>query len=278
MQPEHPAIEPSITIGSNYGEYNSKWKLQGQSNEWFVNPFIDFQMGFTDRIGLEILSSFIFNTKKGVSSTYMQDSIVLLGFQIASDVKGSWIPDIRLDLQQTFPTGKYQKLDPKKLGTDSTGQGAFQTGPLLIIHKLFYPGNHFLSLKVSTGYLFPTNVRVQGLNAYGGGTGINGTVRLGRTSTTFFAAEYSIAQQWGCGFDFLVTYQGKSSFSGAKSLGKDCQTLKVGLPSSTQMSLAPYIEYSFKSTMGILWGSWFTLSGRNTTAFLSGFFAFLYVF
>lgn len=278
MLPGHPVIEPSITIGSNYGEYDSHWRLNREANEWFINPFLDFQLGFTDRVGLEILASFISNFKKGASATRMQDTILLLGFQIANDIKGSWVPDIRIDLQETLPTGSYQKLDPKKFGTDSTGQGAFQTGPLLIIHKLFYPGNHFLSLKVSLSYLFPSNVKVKGYNTYGGGTQTNGTIHPGQTLTTFFSAEYSISQRWGWGFDALLTHQKKSTFSGRSGSNKYNQTVSVGLPSSTQLSLAPFIEYNFSSRMGVLGGSWFTVAGRNSSAFLSGYFAFLYVF
>jgi|JI10StandDraft_1071094.scaffolds.fasta_scaffold10997_10 hypothetical protein len=278
MLPGHPAIEPSITIGNNYGKYDSHWRLNRETNEWFINPFLDFQLGFTDRMGLEILTSCISNFKKGASATRMQDTILLLGFQIANDVKGRWIPDIRIDLQETLPTGSYQKLNPENCGTDSTGQGAFQTGPLLIIHKLFYPGNHFLALKVSLSYLFPSNVKVKGYNTYGGGAQTNGIVHPGQTLTTFFSAEYSISQRWGWGFDSLLTYQKKSTFSGRSGRNTDNQPVSVDLPSSVQISLAPFLEYNFSSRMGVLGGSWFTIAGKNSLAFLSGYFAFLYIF
>jgi len=208
----------------------------------------------------------------------MQDTILLLGFQIANDVKGSWIPDVRIDLQQTLPTGKYQNLDPKKLGTDSTGQGTFQTGPLFIVHKLLHPGNHFLSLKMSIGYLFPSTVKVKGVNAYGGDPQTKGKVRPGQTFATFLSGEYSINQEWGWGVDALFSHQGKSTFSGRSGYNLNKQQTSVGLPSSSQFSLAPFIEYNFSSKMGALGGSWFTITGKNASAFLSGYFAFLYIF
>ncbi len=273
MVPGHPAIEPSIVVGSNYGRYKDNWKYTSQDSEWFVNPFLDYQLGITDRIGLEMLVSFISNFKKNTASTRMQDSSILLGFQIANDAKGTWIPDIRLDLQATLPTGNYQKLSPSKLGTDLTGQGAYQTGPLLIVHKMFYPGDHFLALKISVGYLFPTNVKVKGLNAYGGNPSTRGTVHPGQTLTTFFSGEYSISQRWGWGFDTLFTYQKKSTFTGSTD-----KNAPVGLPPSAQLSLAPYLEYNFTQRMGVLGGVWCTLAGRNTTAFASGYFAFIYTF
>lgn len=278
MQPGHPAIEPSITIINTYGEYDSNWKLKSKSNEWSINPFLDFQMGFTNRIGLEILASFISNFKKDQTATRMQDTILLLGFQIANDKKNSWIPDIRIDLQEVIPTGSYQKLNPKKLGIDSTGQGAFQTGPLFIVQKMFYPGNHFLLLKGSIGYLFPSTVHVKGFNAYGGGFKTSGKVHPGQILTSFFTAEYSLSQQWGIGFDASYTYEKKAAFIGSPGFDQNGTPAMVGLPSSSQFSLAPFIEYNFSPMMGILWGSWFTVAGRNSTAFASGYFAYLYVF
>ena len=278
MLPGHPAIEPSIAVLYTYGEYNSNWKLENQPKTWSINSFLDFQFGFTDRIGMEIIASFISNFKQGESSTRIQDTVVLLGFQVASDTKGTWIPDIRIDLQETFPSGSYQKLSPNKLGIDSTGEGSFQTGPVIIVQKMFYPGNHFLALKASAGYVFPSSVYVKGFNTYGGGFDTKGRVRPGQTLTAFFTGEYSISQRWGWGFDAMFTHQKNATFSGFPGRTESEKLAHVGLPSSTQISLAPFIEHSFSPNMGIFGGSWFTLAGRNSAAFTSAYFAFLYVF
>jgi len=64
MLPGHLAIEPSVTIGSTYGKYDANWKLKGEPNEWFINQLVDFQMGFTKRLGLEVIASSISNSKK----------------------------------------------------------------------------------------------------------------------------------------------------------------------------------------------------------------------
>lgn len=278
MKPGHPAIEPSITLQCTYGEYDSNWSIKGKTKTWAINPFVDFQFGFTDRIGMEILASFISNFKRSESSTNIQDTNIFLGFQVANDLKGSWIPDIRIDLQVTFPTGKYKNLNPKKMGIDSTGFGSFQLGPVFIVQKLFYPGNNYLALKITLGYLFPSPVRVKGFNAYGGGRNTKGTIKPGQTLTGFFTCEYSISQRWGWGCDTMFTHQGKSLFRGFSGTMKTGSSAKVGRPSSAQISLAPFVEHSFSSNMGILCGSWVTIAGRNSPAFASAFIAFLYVF
>ncbi len=47
-------------------------------------------------------------------------------------------------------------------------------------------------------------------------------------------------------------------------------------PTSAQFSIAPAIEYNWNANIGIIFGSWFTLAGKNSTQFTSGVFAFNY--
>lgn len=272
MEPGHPAIEPFISVGKIYGEYNNDWNFKNSNGEWFVNPFFTVEWGITDRIGMEVIVSSISNFKKNISVTRLQDSTFLLGFQVANDIKGSWIPDVRINFQQVFPTGSYRKLSPDNLGMDATGEGAFQTGPMLIIHKVFYLKGGPLAIKFALEGLFPADIKVKGLSAYGGNQQTCGRVRAGPSIEAFFSAEYSMNKHWAGGFDALYTYQWKATFEGESG------GVFVGLPPSAQFSLAPFLEYTFSDQLGALGGFWFTLSGKNSTAFISSAFALVYIF
>lgn len=203
-----------MTLFNTYGRYNSNWKLKKQDSTWGINPLIDFQFGITNNLGIETLVSFISNFKNGKSASHFQDTTVLFGYQVSNDIKGSWVPDFRLILQETFPTGNYQKLDRSKEGIDSTGFGSFQTGPVLVFRKLFYLPHSFFSLRWSIGYLFPSTVKVKGFNTYGGGYGTEGKVKPGQTLTAFLSGEYSINQRWVLAFDTEFLAQRKSHFTG----------------------------------------------------------------
>ncbi|NGX40136.1 MAG: hypothetical protein KR126chlam1_01477 [Chlamydiae bacterium] len=279
MKPGHPAIEPSISIFNTYGEYDSSWKLKSKKSIWAINPLVDFQFAFTENTGLETIASFITSFKDGKSSTYLQDTIVHLGYQIADDQKDSWVPDLRLLFQTIFPTGKYRKLSPSKKGIDSTGQGAYFFGPNLSLQKLFYLPCNFFVLHCSFGYFFPTKAKLKGFNTYGGGYKTKGKLRPGQSMAAFFSGEYSFNQRWVFAYDTAFFHQRKSShFRGNPGLTKERTPAKVGLPSSTQISFAPQIEYNFSSNSGLIMGTWFTLAGRNSKAFASAFLAYLYVF
>ncbi len=278
MQPGHPAIEPSLTVFNTYGSYNTHWKCKKQDRTWTINPLIDFQFGITNNLGIETLVSSISNFKNGQSSTHLQDTTVFFGYQVSNDIKDSWVPDFRIDLQEIFPTGKYQKLNPAKQRIDSTGFGSFQTGLVLIFCKLFYLPDNFFSLRGSLGYLFPSIANVKGFNAYGGGYGTKGKARLGQTLTAFLSGEYSINQRWVLAFDSEFLFQRKSHFTGKRGLTATGDIASTTLPSSVQISFAPEVEYNFNALSGLLAGVWFTVTGKNSPAFASAFLAYVYVF
>ena len=110
--PDHPAIEPSITLFNFYGEYDSNWELKKKTDIWAINPIVDFQFGINDFLGIETIIGAITNFRGSRISTNFQDTIMYFGCQLLNDKKGTWIPDLRFIIQETYPTGNYQDLDP----------------------------------------------------------------------------------------------------------------------------------------------------------------------
>ncbi|MCB1109767.1 MAG: hypothetical protein KDK64_02210 [Chlamydiia bacterium] len=276
--PGHPILAPFVSFTVTYGEYDDNWNFKGTPNTWAINPYLEYLFGINDHIGVDIYASFISNFKKGQSSTHLQDTTLLLGFQIARDTPNTWIPDIRLLLEELVPTGNYQKLDPKKLGTDATGQGSFQTGFNLIVQKLFPINNNYLLLKWTLAYLFPAPVHVKGLNAYGGGKGTSGKVFPGQTLFFYFSGEYSLTQRWVVGFDSLFEYQQKTPFSGNPGHMLDGTPLPIGRGPLVQLTLSPQVEYNLSSTSGFLFALWATVLGRNSSAFATAVAAYYICF
>lgn len=279
MDPDHPVIEPSFQLISTYGNYDSHWEFEGDSNMWTIKPLVDFQMGFTKKIGLEVIAAATANFKKGASSIRFTDTIFRFGVQVLNDKRGSWIPDFRIDLQETVPTGSYQKLNIKKNGTDLSGQGSFQTGVLFNFQKTFYaPNDHRFSIRSSLGYLFPAPVHVKGLNAYGGGRETRGKIYPGQIFQIYLSGEYSLSDCWAIVTEWLYFQNARNRFSGKQGIQKNGELSIINTSSSNQLSATIEIERTFTARLGMLIGVWGTLTGRNAPAFLSNFISFLYVF
>lgn len=277
MEIGHPAIEPSVTFFYTYGNYDSNWKLQSNQSIVAINPLLDYQFAITERTGFEICTSFITSFSNGNTATRLSDTLLFFGYQALDDVKDSWIPDLRLFLEIVCPSGKHDKIDPTAPGIDFSGQGAYFFGPNISYQKLFYLPDSFFMLHLAIGYFFPTKPPVTNLSVYGGEMGTNGFIRPGQNLIAFISGEYSFSQRWAFVFDTEFNYQRKSSkFSG--NPGPNLSKSDIGLPESVQISFAPALSYNFSDNTGLLAGSWFTLAGKNSTAFASGFFSFSHIF
>jgi hypothetical protein len=102
MEPGHPAIEPSVTVYSTYGLYNDNWGIEDVDSILTINPFLEYLFAFTERTGIELQIQSFTNISGGKSSTSFRDTNGLFGYQLANDVKGTWIPDARFFLNVTF--------------------------------------------------------------------------------------------------------------------------------------------------------------------------------
>lgn len=279
MVPGHPVIEPSFQVVSTYGVYDENKRFNATSNMWTLKPLIDFQMGFTSRTGLEIVAAITSSYRKGGSATRPIDTFLRFGYQVSNDTKGTWIPDFRVILQETLPTGSYQKLNPKNYGTDLTGMGSFQTGIYLVYQKLFHITNgQRLSIRSSLAYLYPAPVHVKGYNAYGGGHKARAKVYPGNLFQAYFSVEYSLSKYWAIINEWILYQNAKNRFKGKPGFLPDGQLSEISTRSSHQLSTAIELEHTFSARFGMLLGSWFTVTGRNSRAFLSNFIVFLYVF
>ncbi len=251
-------IEPYLYFSTNTGVYNSHWKAISANQNFFsldVQLFTYF--GLTSIIDINIIPQFFYNNVSNQNSTGFGDLTVALDIQLLDPDSTQYFPGIKFTLRETFPTGKYQRLDPRKLGTDLTGGGTFGTDFNLVFYKVYFLGrSHFLSTTYSASYQINSPVTVHGLNAYGiapkkGTTAYPGTLFQGIVSF-----ELTLTQNWVLALDNVYTRVSATKLN---------QGLKT--PSSDQISFAPAFEYNFNSNVGVAIGCWFTAWGRNSPIF-----------
>lgn len=268
----HPCLEVAWLVAETYGHYNSQWKVETMPNIWSTGPYVDFQIGFNKFLGAEYIGAVLTNFSKGANSTHPVDSIFRLGFQISNDQKDSWIPDFRILLQEKVPTGKYQKLDPDKHSTDSSGKGSFQTGIHLAFQKIFHSKkDHDFGLRWTFGYFIPAPVEVTGFNCYGGNAETKGIVYPGQFFSGYLCGEYALSRTWAICVESNYRFGGRGKYS--KKKGPD-----IDVPSFSQISIAPEIQHTFTSKLGTIIGAWITVAGKNSESFRDYFISILYSF
>lgn len=261
------------------GHYNSDWKGVSTSRAVSVNPLLDLVYGLTDNMDLTILPALSSNFAQGASDTRVNDFRLYLGFQLSRNNALTWKPDIRLVLKTTYPTGHYQHLNPHKNGTDATGLGSYRVGFGLNFQKLRYLHNskRLLRMRLNLDYHILSDVHVHGFNVYGGGYGTKAKVYPGGIFSTILSLEYTFTQHWIGAIDMTYLTEGATHFSGYPGVTAAGTLANLSFPRKQQFSLAPAIEYAFSKNLGLIFGPWFTIAGKNSPRFISYVIALNYI-
>jgi hypothetical protein len=262
-------VETYLYFISITGIYDQNWNSISIPNNFFtLNSQILFYFGLTSWMDISITPEFIYNHCLDQNEANFGDLMLSFDFQLLDPNRIPYFPGIKFTIQELFPTGSYQKLDPKKLLTDLTGRGTFATTFNFVLYKV-YPlkPRNFLSTTYSMACTINTPVDVQGLNAYGGGVGTKGTVLPGNTLEGIVSFELTMNQNWVIALDNIFNYTGEAQFFGVDGITSFNVLNDIRLPSSTQISFAPAIEYNFSENLGIIGGAWITAWGKNAAQF-----------
>jgi len=236
-------------------------------------------VGLTNFIDLQTSLPVDYDTDQGQHSGGIGDYSLGLGFQILREDENTWLPYLRMTIQEIFPTGKYQNLNPTKLGTDQTGNGTFQTSINFIFQKTKqFKKEHYLRTRLALAGGYAQDVTVRGFNAYGGGAGAVGKVAPGNNYSADLAFEYSLTQHWVPVFEMLYANSKATGFSGNPGLSASGAVGGVGGGGGSQISLAPAIEYNFNGNIGIIGGVWFSVTGKPSSQFTAYTIALNYYF
>lgn len=274
-------VQPYFFWTRNYGIYDRTWhRVKTRSSLQFKFLSV-FQYGLTEFMQCTATISSALNRKEKQRHFGYGDTSTSVGFQLTQAIMGTPMPASLLQIGMIFPSGRHDKLVVRKLGVDATGAGAYGTFFSLNFQKSFNSifirdldprSYHPFRFRWSFGYTINSRTHVEGPNAYGGGPGTSGTVKVGNNFTSIFSLEFSFNAHWVLATDLQYTANGPSKFSG-NNAGFAC-----GTPGNQNWSIAPALEYNFNGRLGALVGAWFSLTGRNSTGFVTGIASVTYLF
>lgn len=268
----HVNLEPYLFYIVADGMYDNDWNAQSLPTFNQIRPQLQYKIGLSEKVDLTGAIQSVVSWSQGKSGSTFGDLPIGFDFQIYKGSETSPLTYAKFTVQEVFPTGKYQNLNPRKLGTDAGGQGAYFTAFGLTCSKLTrFSAGRYLEWRANITALFAPRVHVRGLNAYGGAPGTKGKVSLGPSYNFVTSIQYTMSKKWTFACDFQASYSGRERFKGRTDVF-------VGSSWSSQLSLAPAIEYNWSESMGIIVGSWFSLAGRNSPRFYSGVAAYNYYF
>jgi hypothetical protein len=220
--------------------------------------------GVTNRLTMGMIPTFDYEKPgSGPSSSMPQlgDTGLLLQYGLTRFHEGSWRPMTAVNVQETFPTGRYDQLGDRP--SNGFGSGAYTTALALYSQTYFWlPNGRILRMRFNLSDAFSSSASVEGVSVYGTAAGFSGNAKPGNTAFADAAWEYSVTSHWVLALDVEYHFEGNTRVTGYNALE---QNIAQGSSSGStgEVIFAPAFEYNWKPTIGVLFGARIIEVGHN---------------
>jgi len=199
------------------------------------------------------------------SSVGLGDLTLQTQYEFTKFHEGSWTPTTSVALQETLPTGKYDRLGNRP--SDGLGSGAYITTLALYSQTYFWlPNGRILRMRFNVSQSFSSNVNVEDVSVYGTEAGFRGRAKPGNSFYIDASREYSLTRKWVLALDATYRHNWNTLVTGYNALDPNNPPILLNSGSGEVFALAPAIEYSWKPTLGVLLGTRLIPATHNTPA------------
>lgn len=197
----------------------------------------------------------------GPSSSGMKlgDISLLAQYRLTQFHERSWLPTTALQVQQTFPTGKYDRLGIRP--SDGLGAGAYTTSVAVNSQTYFWlPNGRILRMRLNVSESFSSEVEVRDVSVYDTTNGFRGHAEPGTSLFIDGAWEYSMTRNWVLALDAIYQHSGNTTVAGAQN----AQNLRLDSGTSWASAFAPAVEYNVSPSLGVIFGARVVVPGHNS--------------
>ncbi len=243
------------TAGGNFKSFGMEWKFNygiwDNMEAFIVVPYVHNWAGDVNFPGP--------NGQTSANSGGIGDISFTAKYMFITET--ATIPTVTAQFTTDFPTGRFRRPNPARLGTDIIGGGAYVFTVGLDLSKYQPPfiiyGNIWYS--VSTAY----SQRVDDDN----GQGVDLRIYPRDFVTANLAVEYPITKKWVALVELL------SFWDGGRLFGH-----KANVPPAALLSVLPGIEYMAHERVALALGVQVDLIGKNTEGAITPIFTALFKF
>lgn len=266
----HALIEPYIFDVIRHGRYDNHGNKQGAPRTHSYGSLTYMLYGVTDRFTAGLIPTFGYNdVSDGRDSSAIQvgDVSVQGQYRLTQFREGHAIPTTSLVVQQTLPTGKYDRLGANV--NDGLGTGAYTT--TLALYSQYYlwmPNGRILRSRFNVSYALSGAAAIEDLSVYGTNAGFRGTAHPGDVLTINSAWEYSVTREWVLALDLIYQHDASTRLTGNQidPATGDTEHIEQEFGAAWRFGVAPAVEYNFSSRVGVIAGARWFAAGRNTSA------------
>lgn len=275
----HFSTEPFLYDAIPYARFDSAGREHDVPHENEVASALPLKYGVTDRLAVGATLRFGYDwLTRGQSSSGVGvgDPSVLLQYRLTQYRPDSWIPTFSINLQESLPFGRYDRLDRQ---TDGFGSGSETTTLATCFQSFFWmPNGRIVRVRLDLFYAVSRQVSVQGSSVYGTPGDFRGHARPGDTASLDLAFEYSVTRNWVLASDFWLERDASTRVAGHyPQPGNGSLDFQSVSGTGRELIVAPAIEYNWSSHVGIIFGVRITAAGRVEKGFTTPVAGFSYV-
>lgn len=212
--------------------------------------------GLTDRLTIGMIPTFGFNrVSGGLDSSHVGigDVSVQAQWRLTQFDPDSGLPTMSINVQESLPTGKYDRLGDRP--SDGQGSGAHTTTLGLYMQTYFWmPNGRILRTRLDLADALSRSADIDDVSVYGTSQGFRGRAKPGDVQTADLAFEYSLTQSWVLALDLLYRHAENTRIVGRSTPDLSADDIHVDTGPHTSFAIAPAIEYNWNANIGLLLG------------------------
>jgi hypothetical protein len=243
-----------------FNEHGHRVDTAGRDS-WAIAVPVNY--GVTERLELGLG----LNASDSGQGWQIGDTSARLKYQIVDGDNGRSAPAVTLAAIHTFTTGRHDRLERAGDGRLRDASGGGVSGDSLAIYTQRYsvlPNGRTVRTRVNLRYDLPSRGNdVDGASVYGTEAGFRGRGDTRSGYAGLFALEYSFNSRWAAALDLQYKHQNGHRLYG---IAADLTQVDERVGSSWQFGVAPAVEYHLSDRVGMIFGVYQPLSGRNSSA------------
>jgi hypothetical protein len=264
----HFLVEPYLFDVIRYGRFDSDGNRQSvpRSNGFGSLTYVLY--GLVDKFTVGMMPVAGYNTVSGGPSSSgpsVGDLTLNAQYRLTLFREGGWIPTTSFVVQETLPTGKYDRLDGRP--SDGFGAGAYTTTLSLYSQTYFWlPNGRILRMRLDVSGGLSSNARIQDVSVYGTEEGFRGHARPGDSFLADLSGEFSLTRSWVLALDITFRHDANTHVTGHNVHDPSVPPIAFDTGSSHAFGFAPAVEYSWQGNLGVIFGVRVIPAGRNTSS------------
>lgn len=212
--------------------------------------------GLTDRLTVGMIPTFGYNRiggGAGSSHVGVGDLSVQAQWRLTRFDADSRVPTMSINLQQSLPTGRFDRLGERT--GDGLGSGARTTTLGWYLQTYFWmPNGRILRTRLNFSYAYSRRASIEDVSVYGTPSGFRGHAKPGSVRSVNLAFEYSLTRNWALALDLIHRQASDTRVVGRSSPSARADDVHVDGGGGTSFAFAPAVEYNWSARVGLLLG------------------------